>query len=165
MKKLTTLILASLFCFGVFAAPKIPIGTLSDDFEPYIYMSNSGLNSYSIKAIIYPSGSVALRFINWSLITDENVSIQIDFNDEKTFYAFTKNFDLSDIENEFSKLRKSIISQNITASLNQVIDPLSSRSTIAKETTTDIKPNRPYHTWYYCRCTKNLELENAREIH
>lgn len=146
MKKLLIFILASLFCLGLFATPSIPIDKYDDDdYEPYIYMSNSGLNSYSLSATLIEN-KVRFSFINFSLITKENISISITFENEKTFNEYMKNFDLSDIENEFITLRKKIIKSNINPKIHQKSD--------------DFDISEPFHTWYNCYCSKDLRLSS-----
>ena len=117
MKKLCIFILASVFCFGLFAAtPKIPKNINYDETKPFTFISNDCLNSYSIIANVVNTKKVneyKISFINHSLLINTLISIQISFQDEKQLNDFINNFDLSDIENEFSKLRKTFIQSNL----------------------------------------------------
>ena len=99
------------------ATPKIPKNINYDDTKPFIFISNDCLNSYSIVAKIVNLKNVKeykISFINHSLIINTLISIQISFQDEEQLNNFINNFDLSDIENEFIKLRKKLVQNNLT---------------------------------------------------
>lgn len=152
MKKLILcVILFSLFA-SVFASPKIPVSTSDDYVEPYIHSSNDGLNSYRIDAFVSKSSyNTKLSFINYFILTDELISIQIYFENAASYQEFTKNFDLSNIEEEFVKLRKKLINADIYADKIQSIAGISTR---------DIVAYRPYKTIYTCYCDSKQKLSN-----
>ena len=134
MKKLFIFILASVFCFGLFAAtPKIPKNINYDETKPFTFISNDCLNSYSIVAKIVNLKNVKeykISFINHSLIINTLISIQISFQDEEQLNNFINNFDLSDIENEFIKLRKKLVQNNLTPDIFPESDDFYDNETI-----------------------------------
>ena len=163
MKKTTTLfILIILFITGLYANPKIPFESLSDDeVDPYIYMNSDGLYSYKIKAVVLPSEKVSLSFIKFFLSTKNNISITITFDNESVYNRFSKDFDLSEIENEFDNLQKKIIKSGISPHLAQVIDE--SSNAFIKPTTSKVDPTKPYNTWYNCYCSQELQLSDIKK--
>ncbi|WP_407432521.1 hypothetical protein, partial [Methanobrevibacter sp.] len=76
MKKLFILILTSLFCVGLFAAPKIPKSDTIDTSKYLTYLNDSGTNLYSTIAVSNKNENIYLFSINnQSYITDTYISI------------------------------------------------------------------------------------------
>lgn len=148
MKKLFTLILASLFYFSIFAvAPKVPKMINYSDTDPYLYMSNDCLNMYSIKAIVNTDTKTSkyqLSFINYSLVINTLISIQLTFPSEQQLDNFIKDYDLSDLENEFKKLRQSLIKNNCTPDIYPAINNDFEKINIDKE----YRKNHPFGYGY-----------------
>ena len=118
MKKITVFILASLFCFSLFAAPKIPKITLdSDEDEPdeLIYVSNDLQNYYILKAWCSDiSSNYHFTFIKDSISNDILIAINIYCNSEQEIDYIISKIDTTDIDNEFTKLRKNLILLDLT---------------------------------------------------
>lgn len=123
MKKLTTLfILLFVGSLGLFAEPKVPkyfYGDSEFKEDKYIYISNDLMYCYEIQAINvndteYP---YKLNFIKRSLLVDTSMFLAIYFENENQLDNFTKNIHLSDIENEFERIRKRIINANVKSSI------------------------------------------------
>ena len=118
MKKLTTLILTALLCFGLFANPKIPkIDNYFKSLDPesnevYFFLNDSCQNVYTIFAVVNEENN-CLYFKNKSYITNIEISITINFNNEPDLDEFIKKINTSDLENNFNSLRKFIIQMNI----------------------------------------------------
>lgn len=120
MKKLTILILASLFCFGLFAAPKIPkinnyFSALKDDYSGsnyYCYVNNSCTNIYKIFAEVN-GNHYTLYFKNLSLQTDIEIALLLNFSSETALDNYINNIDTTNLETEFLVLRNKFIKQNI----------------------------------------------------
>lgn len=158
MKKLTTLFILVFLSVGLFASPKIPFESLDDEVEPFIFNSNDGLYSYSIKAGDSAYDRVKLFFIKYSLGTNTTVSISITFDNKDIYDKFTKDFDLSEIETEFNNLQKKIIKSDIQQHLSQAQDK---NSNVLK--TDNIDPRKPYNTWYSCYCSPKLQLSDTKK--
>ena len=118
MKKITIFILASLFCFSLFAAPKIPKDTFDSDEDEsgeLIYVSNDLQNYY----ILYSScldDKNTFMFIKRSLSNDIVISLNINCNSEKEVDYIISKIDTTDIDNEFAKLRKNIMAADLLPS-------------------------------------------------
>lgn len=120
MKKLATLILASLFCFGLFAAPKIPKidnylkvkDSLSSD-DCLLFVNNSGQNIYRIVA--ETKDNPTLWISNESILTGIRIVISISFTTENVMDNFINLYiDSYDLEKVFTTIRESVISSEIT---------------------------------------------------
>lgn len=119
MKKLTTLfILIVLFCFDLFANPKIPktdnyFNTLNPDTNNvYSFVNDSCQNVYRIFAVVNEDDN-CLYFTNKSYITNIEISITITFHSESDLDEFIKKINTSDLEGNFSSLRKFIIQMGV----------------------------------------------------
>ena len=119
MKKLFIFILASVFCFGLFAAgPDIPI---IEDSEQNIdisdrlnYINNSCTNSYSIYAIKDKKNNVySIMFSNTSCITDISIHLGFSFKNEKLFNTYLKTIDTLDLEKCFEQYRMIFLKEGI----------------------------------------------------
>lgn len=148
MKKLFILILANLFCLGLFAvAPKVPKMVNYSDTDPYLYISNDCLNMYRIIANVHSdkkSSNYQLSFINYSLVIDTLISIQINFSSEQQLDNYIKDIDLSDLESEFKKLRQSLIKNNCTPDIYPAINSDLEKINIDKE----YRKNHPFGYGY-----------------
>lgn len=120
MKKLTILILASLFCFGLFAAPKIPKtdnylkarDSLSSD-DCLVFVNNSGQNIYRIVA--ETKDNPTLWISNESVLTGIRIVLSINFSNENVMDNFINLYiDSYDLEKVFTMIRDSLISSEIT---------------------------------------------------
>ena len=152
MKKLFFSLFLLISAASVFARPEIPVSTSDNYVDPYIHASNDGLNSYRIDAYISKHEySTKLSFINYFILTDELISLQIYFENENAYHEFTKNFDISNIEEEFINMRKKLINADIYADKIQ---------TMAGTSTRDIVAYRPYKTIYTCYCNSKQKLSN-----
>ncbi len=158
MKKITTLILAVIFISGLFAQAKIPYEGWDDEVEPYYFLSSDGLYNYQILGSISAYDRVKLNFIKWILASNTNVSITITFDNKDIYDKFTKDFDLSEIEAEFTKLQKQVIKAGVEPRYAQVQNPYSNIAA-----TTDIDPTKPYSTWYNCYCSPKLQISDAKK--
>lgn len=109
MKKLTTLILASLFWFWLFAAPKIPkTDYLSDEY--YRYISNSVTNLYTTRYIVDNELSkYGFKIVNKSLLTKIEISIILYFPDEFTLDEYSNLFiNENELEETFTFTKDSL---------------------------------------------------------
>lgn len=123
MKKLFIFILASVFCFGLFAAgPDIPIVEASlleseNDFDIsnyYNYIDNTCTNIYSIVAIKdNTKKEYGIIFINNSCITDAQISLIYTFHSEKLFNTYLKNIDTLHLDKSFKEIREFFISKGV----------------------------------------------------
>lgn len=110
MKKITTIfILAAVFVVVLFAEPKVPKMYNGDD--EYSYISNDMLYYYEIQAgkntdKKHPFG---LHFIKYSYLGTVKVTLIINFENEKQLDNYIKDIHLSDIDNEFNRIRKQLI--------------------------------------------------------
>lgn len=120
MKKLTTHILTALFCFGLFASPKIPktdnylkvYNSLSSD-DCLLYVNNSGQNLYKVIAEV--DDKPTLWMINESLITGIKIVFSINFQNENSMNSFANQYiDSYDLESVFSVIRQLIDNSGIT---------------------------------------------------
>ena len=114
MKKLTTLIILSFLTIGLFAEPKVPKYYFDDSEkkeDEYSYISNDLMYCYEIQAVSinYPNFKYKLNFTKRSLVYDTTISLFIFFETEKQLDNFINTIHLSDIENEFNRIRKQII--------------------------------------------------------
>ena len=123
MKKLTILILTGLFCFGLFAEPKIPKTdnyrkSLESDFTGENYLcsvNSSGTNFYKIFSVIEKDyNRYTLYFSNTSLITNIEIALSMSFPTERDLDNYCSDIDTSDLENVFQTIHKSLINYNIT---------------------------------------------------
>ena len=160
MKKLTTLfILAILFITGLFAQSKIPFESYDDEeFEPYIFTSSDRQYSYTIRGCEAPYDKAKFSFIKWDILSDTTVSISITFDSKDIYDKFTKDFDISEIESEFTKLEKKVIKSGVKQRLSQKQDNNSKELK-----TTNIDPKKPYNIWYNCYCSPKLQLSDAKK--
>ena len=119
MKRLFIFILASLFCVGLFAEPKIPktdnyystFETVSyNDF--YTYVSNSGQNVYKVFQLI-DDNKYSLYFINESYLTNITISIVLKFDNELSLSNFANRINTANIEQDFIDLRQYCIESDI----------------------------------------------------
>ena len=119
MKKLTTLILASLLFAVVFANPKIPkidnyfksVHPLpKDDF--LLFCSNSGQNVYKLFSVVNDK-EYNFYFDNISYVTGITISLYISFSSETDLDNFVNRIDTTNIETEFAYLRKDLIKSGI----------------------------------------------------
>ena len=157
MKKITTLfILAVIFVSGLFAQAKIPYEGWDDEVEPYYFLSSDGLYNYQIKGFVSAYNRSKLSFIKWILASNTNISISVTFDNKDIYDKFTKDFDLSEIEAEFTKLQKQVIKAGVEPQYAQIQDPYSNIAA-----TTDIDPTKPYYVWYNSYCSKDLKLSDA----
>lgn len=109
MKKLTTLILASLFWFWLFAAPIIPkTDYLSDEY--YRYISNSVTNLYTTRYIVDNELSkYGFKIVNKSLLTKIEISIILYFPDEFTLDEYSNLFiNENELEETFTFTKDSL---------------------------------------------------------
>ncbi len=118
MKKLTTLFILVFLSVGLFANPKIPktdnyFNTLiADNNDVYSFVNDSCQNVYKIYAVVNEK-EFELHFINKSYITNVEISITIDFDNEQRLDEFIKKINTSDLEGSFISLRKYIIQLDI----------------------------------------------------
>lgn len=114
MKKLTILFVLVFLAISLFAEPKVPkyFYDNSDKKEDeFSYISNDLMYCFEILAVSvdYPKFKYKLNFTKRSLVYDTTMSLFIFFETEKQLDAFINNIHLSDIENEFNRIRKQII--------------------------------------------------------
>ena len=110
MKKITTIfILAAVFVVGLFAEPNVP--KLYKGEDEYLYISNDFKYSYEIYAGRQKVSklSYAIYFIKCSLETERCTTLIIYFDNESQLDNFTKKIEISDIEDEFTKIQKQMI--------------------------------------------------------
>jgi len=112
MKKLTTLFVLVFLAISLFAEPKVPKYFYDDSDtkeDEFIYVSNDLMYCYTVQAIYSPSKprfKYILKIEKASLLYDSTMSLHVFFETEKQLDNFTKDFHLSDIENEFIRIRK-----------------------------------------------------------
>ena len=155
MKKLTTIfLLFSVFVSGLFANPKIPKNSIGNfDNEPYYFTSNDCLNNLSINCFISKTKfRTELHFINYSLVNNSIISIQIYFESEKALDDFIKDIDLSNLDAEFKRIRQTLINADIKADFIQ--------TDADKSVTREINPEKPYKTVYKAYCSEKQKLTN-----
>lgn len=114
MKKLTTLFILVFLSIGLFAEPKIPKYYFDDSDkkeDAYTYISNDLMYCYEIQAISIDTSNFKYEicFKKRSLVYDTSMSLFIFFKTEKQLDSFINTIHLSDIENEFNRIRKQII--------------------------------------------------------
>jgi hypothetical protein len=117
MKKLSILFILLSFSICLFAAPKIPKYTFdSDEDEPdeLVYVSNDLQNYYILSATCLSDNSFA--FIKKSFSNNIVISININCNSEKEIDYIISKIDTTDIDNEFTKLRKNIMAADLLPS-------------------------------------------------
>lgn len=159
MKKLTTLfILIFIVSASFFAQAKIPYNSYDDEIEPYIFTSSDRQYSYSIRGSDAPYDKAKLSFIKWHIPTNTNVSISINFDNKDIYDKFTKDFDISEIEMEFSKLEKKVVKSGVKQRLAQKQD-----NDNFNMKTTSINPNKPYNVWYNCYCSPKLQISDMNK--
>ncbi|MBO4640901.1 MAG: hypothetical protein J5710_14210 [Treponema sp.] len=114
MKKLFLFAALFILVSSVFAEPKIP---KAFEEEPYIYISNDFTSSYEIYYREFTSAKLKylLVFNKESLINGERFNLNICFETEKQLNNFIKTIHLSDLENEFIRVRKLLIDNNARA--------------------------------------------------
>lgn len=136
MKKLTTIFILLFIGAAVFAEPKFPKYSITDENAvPYLYISNDCQSIYEIKATVYPNSKKAvLGFCKKSLVLPTKINIAIEFSTEKKLDDFIKDIDLSDIEDSFVKVRQRIIKQGITPDI--ILYDKSETAKLIKETKT-----------------------------
>lgn len=118
MKKLSILLILLSFSICLFAAPKIPKDTFdSDEDEPseLIYVSNDLQNYYILRSSCLDDRNTFM-FIKRSLSNDIVISININCNSEKEVDYIISKIDTTDIDNEFTKLRKNIMAADLLPS-------------------------------------------------
>ena len=114
MKKLTTLFILVFLSVSLFAEPKVPKYYFDDSDkkeDEFSYISNDLMYCYEIQAVSvnYPKFKYKLNFTKRSLVYDKTMSLFVFFETEKQLDNFINNIHLSDIENEFNRIRKQII--------------------------------------------------------
>ena len=114
MKKITTIIiLFAVFICSLFAEPKVPVYSYEKDSNlkenPYFYLSNDCQNIYEVQAFYDVSSKYVFRITNKSLITKTYIRLEILFPTKKLLDNFNKTIHLSDLENEFLRLRELLI--------------------------------------------------------
>lgn len=109
MKKLTTLFILLLLALGLFAEPNVPKTYKGED--SYSYISHDFKYSYEINSgkVNTPNFSYAIYFIKTSLESDRRITLIIYFVNETQLDNFTKKIKLEDIEDEFTRIQKSMI--------------------------------------------------------
>jgi hypothetical protein len=112
MKKLTTIFILVFMAVGLFAEPKVP--KLYNGEDEYSYTSNNMMYYYEINAgknadKKFPFG---LHFIKYSYVGTVKITLIINFENEKQLDTFIKDIHLSDIDNEFNRIRKQLILNN-----------------------------------------------------
>lgn len=114
MKKLTTLLFLSFLAVGLFAEPKIPkyfFGDSEIKEDSFKYISNDLMYFYEVQAgnTDTPKFKYKLKISKTSLVYDTEMALIIYFETEKQLDNYIKTIHLSDIENEFIRIRKQII--------------------------------------------------------
>lgn len=114
MKKLTTLFILVFLSVTFFAEPKVPkyyYGDSDKKENAFIYISNDLMYCYEVLATNNESQkfNYQLTLKKKSLNSDIGMNLIILFENEKQLDNFTKSIHLSDIENEFNRIRKLII--------------------------------------------------------
>lgn len=114
MKKLTTLFLLVFISFDLFAEPQIPKNFFKDtDTQEHFfqYVSSDFNYSYAVWTNPYTSNNYEceLHIKKSSLVKDFSMTLHIYFKSEQQMDKFIKTLHLSDIENEFNRIRKLII--------------------------------------------------------
>ena len=116
MKKLTTLFILGFISFSLFAEPQIPKNFFkdTDTAEHYfVYVSNDLNYSYAVWSQYNSfSKEYTLYIEKSSLLYDNTILLEIMFSSEKNLDSFIKTIHLSDIENEFNRIRRLIISKD-----------------------------------------------------
>lgn len=149
MKKFTILILASLLFAAVFAEPKVPkyySGDSKYKEHEYTYISNDLKYCYEIQATKIDTSKFhyQLNFSKRSLEFDTEMSLYVLFETEKQLDNFIKDIHLSDLENEFNRIRKIII----------MIDEKPNPTKLNFEDEYFDFKNRPKHIFYEADGTK-----------
>ncbi len=115
MKKLTTLFILVFLAVGLFAEPKVPKYYFKENSpkeDAFVYVGNDLLSCYEVQAIYnkVPSNlNYSLKIQKKSLMFDITIVLNFVFETEKQLDNFCKDIHLSDIENEFNRLRKLMI--------------------------------------------------------
>lgn len=120
MKKLFIFSILFFLAVSVFANPTIPIidsyfKTVNKDFDHeniLSFVSDSGQNLYKLFAI-KNDREYTIEIDNVSYITGIQIVLSMSFSTELQFYTIYNNIDTSNIENEFSRLRKMLIKANV----------------------------------------------------
>ena len=112
MKKLTTLFILVFLAVGLFAEPKVPKMYKGED--EYTFISNDLLHYYTIQAGKSSSKkfSYELHFIKYLYVGAVKVTIIIYFENEKQLDNYIKDIHLSDLDSEFERIRKQLISSD-----------------------------------------------------
>ena len=117
MKKLFILILASLFCVGLFAAPKIPkTDNFADLDNALSYINTSCQNIYYIYSVVFGVDDdyiYELWFRNHSYITDVDVLLVISFPNETSLDNYIETINTVNLETEFDRIRNSLLNDGI----------------------------------------------------
>ena len=108
MKKLTIFFIILFFCTsGLVAESSFPKSKTNNRINPCLFVSSDGLNLY--KYIAWEDSETkkySLTFINTSLASNIMISINIEFANEKKFDEVFKDFDISNVDMEFKKLKQ-----------------------------------------------------------
>ena len=111
MKKLVLFAALFILVSGIFAEPRIPFDNTE---EPYVYVSNdfSSVYEISIRKFSGEKFYSVLRFKKTSIINSSEIILNICFITEKLQDNFITNIHLSNLENEFSQIQKTLIDNN-----------------------------------------------------
>ena len=114
MKKIFLFAALYIFASVIFAEPRIP---KAFEEEPYLYISDDFTCSYEIYYREFTSTKLKylLVFNKESLINGEQFHLNICFETEKQLNNFIKTIQLSDLENEFTRVRKLLIDNDARA--------------------------------------------------
>lgn len=114
MKKLFIFSVLFFLAASVFCEPKVPkyyFGDSNNKDDAYSYISNDLMYCYEIQAVNTdtPNFKYKLNFEKYSLIDNSSIYLCLFFKTENQLDNFIKDIHLSDIENEFIRIRKQII--------------------------------------------------------
>ncbi len=114
MKKNILFFLILLISLRLFAEPKVPkyyFGESDKKEDAYVYISNDFMDCYEIQALSVstPNFSYVLKFSKTSLLYDMSMCLMVYFKTEKQLDDFINTIHLSDLENEFVRIRKLMI--------------------------------------------------------
>lgn len=116
MKKLTILFILVFLAVGLFAEPKVPKNY--NDEETFSYINNDFSACYEVEASKNYSNSAKYKYSLYMrknfLFFNKSIRLNIYFENEKQLDEFIKTIHLSDIENEFNRIRKLMIMNDAT---------------------------------------------------